>query len=334
MTVETQDIEEKTLSILKVLHGLQKPAGARVIAGHLKELGIVLSEGTVRYHLRIMDERGLTRLFGQQDGRVLTERGTDEVNSVLVRDRVGLTLSRIELLAFRTSFDYGVRMGSVPVDVSIFTKKGFTRALEAMRPAFEAGLGVSDLVAVAAGGERLGDLTVPVGKIGLATVCSLVLNGTLLKAGVPIGSRFGGILQVRNHKPLRFVELIGYAGCSVDPSEIFIRARMTSVGEVVRNGDGTILANFREIPAICRPKAEEIVGRLNEAGLRVLLVMGDPGAPVCGIPVESGKIGMVLAGGLNPAAAAEEAGIVAEHHAMSTLVEYQDLIKFNEITVQ
>ncbi len=334
MGFETQDVERKLLTIMKVLSGSREALGARVVAQRLKSHGIELGERAVRYHLKLMDERGLTRLIGQRHGRVLTELGRDEVRSALVKDKVGFAISRIELLAFRTSFDCVERGGVIPVNVSFFAKERFARALQAMKPAFEAGLGASDLVAAASEGERLGELTVPQGKIGLATVCSIVLNGTLLKAGVPITSRFGGILQIRNHKPLRFVELISYAGCSLDPSEIFIRAKMTSVGEVARNGDGTILASFREIPAICRPKAEEIVGRLNEAGLRVLLVMGDTGAPVCGIPVEFGKIGMVLPGGLNPAAAAEEAGIVAEHHAMSTLIEYEDLIKFKEITGQ
>ena len=40
---------------------------------------------------------------------------------------------------------------------------------------------------------------------------------------------------------------------------------------------------------------------------------------------------MVLLGGLNPVAAAEEAGIQAENYAMSTVVEYQNLIKFEEL---
>jgi repressor of nif and glnA expression len=34
---------------------------------------------------------------------------------------------------------------------------------------------------------------------------------------------------------------------------------------------------------------------------------------------------------LNPVAAAEEAGIEAENHAMSTVIDYQKLIKFEEL---
>jgi len=327
---EAQDVERKVFSILKVLSDSREPLGARVIARHLQDYGVELGERAVRYHLKLMDERGLTRTAGR-DGRLITQSGVDELRDALVRDKVGFAISRIELLAFRTSFDPEKRTGAVPVNISFFPKEKFARAVRAMKPAFTAGRCVSELVAVAGEGEVLGEVTVPAGKVGLATVCSIVVNGTLLKAGVPMDSRFGGILQVRNRQPLRFVELIHYAGSSLDPSEVFVRARMTSVGEVVAAGSGKVLANFREIPALCRPTAEGVVARLREAGIGGLLLLGNTSEPVCEIPVELNRVGVVLLGGLNPVAAAEEAGIEAENRAMSTLIEYQNLIKFGEL---
>lgn len=330
MGFEVQDVERKVLTILKVLSDTREPLGARVIARRLKEYGIELGERAVRYHLKLMDGRGLTHLVGR-DGRLATKSGIEELKSALVRDKVGFAISRIELLAFRTNFDLQNRTGSVPVNVSIFPKEKFSEALQAMRSAFANELCVSHLVATAQEGEKLGELIVPRGKVGLAMVSSIVVNGTLLKAGVPIDSRFGGILQIRGHQPLRFVELIHYAGSSLDPSEVFIRAKMTSVAQVARKGEGKILANFREIPALCRPVAEEVVTKLKEAGLGGPLVMGNASEPVCEISVQLNRIGIVLIGGLNPVAAAEEAGIEAENHAMTTVVGYQNLIKFEEL---
>ena len=330
MGFETQDVKRKVFAILKVLGDSQEALGARVIARRLKDLGVELGERAVRYHLKLMDERGLTQLVGR-DGRLITEAGMEELKSALVRDKVGFAISRIELLAFRTDFDLDCHTGPVPVNVSFFNKGDLQKALRAMEPVFRAGLCASDLVAVAREGETIGELVVPRGRVALATVCSIVVNGCLLKAGVPIDSRFGGILQVRNHKPLRFVELIHYAGSSLDPSEVFIMAKMTSVAEAARSGDGKILANFREIPALCRPIAEEVIARLGEAGMNGVLVMGNTSEPVCEIPVELNRVGMVLLGGLNPVAAAEEAGIEAENHAMSTIIEYQSLTKFEEL---
>jgi repressor of nif and glnA expression len=330
MGFETLDVERKVLSILRILSDCQEPLGARVIAYRLKDYGVELGERAVRYHLKLMDERGLTRLVGR-DGRLLTEQGEEELRNALVKDKVGLAISKIELLAFSTDFNYEKRCGSIPVNVSFLPKGKFTKALQAMKPAFEAGLCVSELVAVAQEGEHLGEFMVPEGTTGFATVCSIAINGALLKAGVPMDSKFGGILQMRNHKPFRFVELIHYAGSSLDPSEVFIRARMTSVKEAVKSGNGKILANFREIPALCRETAEEVVAKLREAGLGGILLMGNTSEPVCEIPVELNRIGMILLGGMNPIAAAEEAGIEAQNHAMCTVIEYQDLTRFKEL---
>lgn len=326
----SHEVERKVLSILKILSDSQEALGARVVARRLKDLGVELGERAVRYHLKLMDERGLTRLVGR-DGRLITESGIEELKSALVGDKVGFVISKIELLAFRTNFGLHRHTGWVPVNVSFFPEEDFEKALQVMKPIFSAGLCVSELVALAQEGQMLGELIVPRGKIALATVCSIVVNGALLKAGVPMDSRFGGILQIRNHKPLRFVELIHYAGSSSDPSEVFIRAKMTSVTEVAKKGDGKILANFREIPELCRPIAEEVVAKLKEAGLGGVLVMGNTSEPVCEIPVELNRVGIILLGGLNPVAAAEEAGIEAENHAMSTVMEYQDLIKFEKL---
>ena len=331
MAFDSHDVERKVISILKILSDSREPLGARVIANHLKEYGVELGERAVRYHLKLMDERGLTRLIGRRDGRVLTEQGAEEVKSALVKDKVGLAISRIELLAYRTTFECEKYGGLVPVNVSFFPSGEFNNALEVMKPAFDEGLCVSELVAVAREGKMLGGLTVPEGKVGLATVCSIVVNGTLLKVGIPMVSTFSGILQIKNHKPLRFVELIYYSGCTLDPSDVFIKARMTSVGEVAKSGSGQILATYREIPALCRPKVVEEVAKLKNFGLEGVLVMGNPSEPVCEIPVEPNRVGIVLLNGLNPVAAAVEAGIEVENRGMSTVMEYRDLVSFKEI---
>ncbi|HEX7365117.1 MAG TPA: NrpR regulatory domain-containing protein [Dehalococcoidia bacterium] len=327
--VETQEVKRKEHLILKILNDSSQPLGARIIGRHLKDRGVNLGERAVRYHLKLLDERGLTRLVSR-DGRLITELGVEELGNAMVRDKVGFAIARIELLAFRTQFDWEKNNGLIPVNVSFFTKNKFEKALQAMKPVFDSGLCVSDLVAVAREGEQVGELVVPRGKIGLATVCSIVINGTMLKAGVPMDSRFGGILQIRNHQPLRFVELIHYAGSSLDPSEVFIRAGMTSVRDAARTGNGKILANFREIPALCCSIAEDVVSKLREARLGGLIVMGKTSEPVCEIPVELNRIGMIFIGGLNPVAAAEESGIEAENYAMCTVMEYKKLVKFEE----
>jgi repressor of nif and glnA expression len=83
---------------------------------------------------------------------------------------------------------------------------------------------------------------------------------------------------------------------------------------------------------MCRPIVEDVVAKLRNAGLGGLMVMGNTSEPVCEIPVELNRIGMILIGGLNPIAAAEETGIEVENYAMSTVLEYKKLKKFQEVT--
>ena len=328
---DPEEIERKIVLILQILKDSGEPVGARLIARRMQDFGVTLSERAVRYHLKIMDEKGLTRLVSRREGRIVTDRGVDEVSHAMVQDKVGLAISRIEILAYRTTFDPVNSCGVLPVNISLFPKDRFKDALKVMRPAFDAGIAVSDLVAVAGENGRLGDVIVPEGKIGLATVCSIVINGVLLKAGIPMDSKFAGILQMKDRKPRRFVELIYYSGSSLDPSETFIMAKMTSVRSVLKQGEGKILANFREIPAPCKTLVEELVFKLNKVRIGGVLSIGDVSEPICQVHVDLNKVGLILTGGLNPIACAQEAGIQTENRGMAAVMDFQDLRKFSDI---
>lgn len=301
--------------------------GSVTIARELERHGIFLSERAVRYHLKITDEEGFTQPAGH-DGRMLTPQGMEELRMALAPDQVGFILEKLELLAFRTTFDPEKLAGLLPINTSLFNKSRFPEALRAMSDTFKAGICVSDLVAVAAEGEKLGSVVVPEGKVGLATVCSVTTNGVLLKAGIPIESRFGGVLEVRDAKPRRFVAVINYNGTSLDPSEQYIRARMTSVNQAARTGNGKILANFREIPAPARALVEKKIAQLKKAGIGGIFALGNTSEPICQIAVGVNRAGMVLYGGLNPVAAVVEAGIEVENIAESGLLDFRLLKSF------
>ena len=326
-----EDIERKVILILKILNENPESMGARVIARKMQERGVHLSERTVRYHLKSMDERGLTKLVGRRDGRIITSMGMDEITNARVRDKISLSISRIDVLSFKTTFDIKKRRGLVPVNISFFPQNQFRKAIPVMKPVFKKKIAVSDRVAIAPAGEKMGEVIVPEGKIGLATICSILVNGVLLKHGIPIDSKFGGILQVTNGEPLRFVELINYSGSSLDPSEIFIRGKMTSVKEVVKKGEGKILANFREIPSLSLSLVEKIIADFDKVGINGALSIGTVGNPICQTEVDINKVGMILLGGLNPVAAAYEEGFDVDNKAMSTVMEYEDLRSIEEI---
>jgi repressor of nif and glnA expression len=321
------DTERKIVSILKVLSESSEPLGSIIIARELEKHGLSLSERAVRYHLKITDERGYTHPLGR-DGRMITARGLEELRLALAPDQIGFILEKLELLAFRTTFEPRSRTGQLPINTSLFNKNDFPRAIGAMGDAFKAGICVSELVAMASEGHKLGDVVIPNGKTGLATVCGVTVNGVLLKHGIPMESKFGGVLEIRDSKPRRFVAIINYSGTSLDPSEQYIRARMTSVGEAAKTGNGRILANFREVPAPARLVVEETIAELKVAGINGVFALGGISEPICQISVGMNRLGMVLLGGLNPVAAAVEAGIEVENVAESGMIDFQKLVSF------
>lgn len=326
----SSDAEKKVITILKVLSESSEPLGSITIARELERHGVFLSERAVRYHLKITDERGYTQPMGR-DGRMITPQGLEELEMALAPDQVGFILNRLELLAFRTTFDPKKRTGQVPVNTSLFDKDKFGKALAAMKDTFKAGMCVSELVAVASEGEKIGDVVIPSGKVGFGTVCSVVINGVLLKSGVPVDSKFGGVLEIRGGKPRRFVAIINYSGTSLDPSEQYIRAQMTSVGDAAKTGNGKILANFREIPALSRSTVELVIATLKEAGIGGVLALGNTSEPVCQISVGFNRVGIILLGGLNPVAAAVEAGVGVDNRAESGMIDFERLTSFWEL---
>jgi repressor of nif and glnA expression len=326
-TIQTSEseAERKILAILKILSQSSETLGSITIARRLEDEGIFLSERAVRYHLKIADERGFTEPLGR-DGRAITAKGLEELRVALAPNNLTFIQEKLELLAFRTTFNPVDKSGQIAINTSLFNKDDFPAALKIMKTVFRSKLCVSDLVAVGKSGEKLGDVVVPKGKIGIATICGVTVNGVLLKNGVPMESKFGGLLEIRNGKPLRFTALINYGGTSLDPSEQYIRARMTNVTEAAKTGNGRILANFREIPAPAKSIVTEIDTRLRKAGISGIYYLGSISEPVCQISVGINRVGMILLGGLNPIAAAVEAGFEVENEAESGMMEFGQLM--------
>lgn len=318
------------LSILKILDKHSDVVGSREISRQLKLHGIDLTERTVRYHLRILDERGHTEVFGKE-GRKITEKGRQELKHALVSDKVGFIISKIETLSYQTTIDLKTLNGNVILNISYFSEERLKNAIKILAQVFSSPYVMSDRIILARGGENIGDVLIPEGKIGIGTICSVTINGIFLKAGIPVASRFGGVVEIENGKPTRFLSLISYEGSSLDPLEIFIRSKMTDVLGAVKNHNGRILASFREIPIVCLDEAKKLAEGLSKSGIGGILLIGNPNKPLLEVPVGIDKAGIVIVGGLNPVAAIEESGIQTESKAMSTLYEYSKLRSFKDV---
>jgi hypothetical protein len=320
-------VERKVLAILRVLAAAEEPLGARNIAVVLRDrYGINLSERGVRYHLKLMDERGLTQGLGEP-GRVITPRGREELENAFASDKLGFVISRIDSLAYRTSLNMETSRGAIVMNFSFIPEDRFPEALEIMKEVFAAGYCMSELVFLASAGDRMDDLTVPAGTVAFGTVCTVTLNGVLLKMGIPVESRYGGVLEVDRGQAVRFTDLVSYAGSTLDPTEMFILGRRTQVLEAVRHGRGKILASFREVPSVSAADLAVALRRYNQHGLSGVLAVGRPGLPLLQVPVGMDRIGVAVVAGLTPVAALEEAGIPAVSKAMSALMPLERLVR-------
>jgi len=322
--------ERQRIEILQSLSRFAAPTSSAKIAECLAAAGCPLSERAVRWYLNQLTADGLAQARGRR-GHVITERGLAELRGARVFERIGYLSAKIDQMAFRMTFDLATRTGSVVVNASLVDPDHLIAWADEISRAFAKGYAMGDRLAVLGPRETLGTLTVPEGKVGLCTVCSITFDGVLLRHGIPTTSRFGGLLQLRSGQPTRFVELIHYDGTTVDPLEVFVRSGMTSYRSAIRDGNGLIGASFRELPADSRAVALNISKHLSAVGLGGLLAVGEPGQSVLGLSVNAGRIGTVVVGGLNPVAVLTETDHNVECRAMAGLLDFHRLFHHEEL---
>ncbi|MBN1457025.1 MAG: DUF128 domain-containing protein [Sedimentisphaerales bacterium] len=325
-------IDKKT-AILNVLREQAGPISSAKITELLALSGYSLSERTVRFYLKEFDEAGLTVANGKK-GRKITEAGLAELQSVRITQRPDYLSAKIDQMIYRMNFDLPTRSGTVVVNTSLVNPHQLVSFAEKIHTVFAKRYGMGRLMTLVGPGETIGEVTIPKDKVGFCTVCSITLNGILLKHGIPMTSRFGGLLRLKNGKAFRFTEMIHYDGTSIDPLEVFIRSGMTDYHGAIRDGNGLIGASFREIPGESRQRLINIGERLDEIGLGAIMELGLPGEPLLEIPVSHGRVGAIVVGGLNPIAILEEREHRVFSRALSGLIEYDRLFSYEEFPSQ
>lgn len=324
-------IEKKRLAILRVLLEYNNEAvGSNIITEKLLETGYAISERTVRFHLLSLDKEGYTEYFPKK-GRRITEKGITEISKARVYEKVGFLSSKIDRLTYRMNFDLSKRDGTVVINTSLIERTNLKKAIPLMCKIFQNGLGMGRLLTFFLPGEELDRFTIPDGYIGIGTVCSITINGILLAHGVPTKSRFGGLLEIKQSKPSRFIAIINYDGTSLDPLEIFMKGGMTDYTGAAETGNGLIGASFREMPEESRKSVIDIAEKLEEIGLGGFMEIGCPGRPLCEVPVTAGSFGAVIIGGLNSLGIVEESGIQIYSRALSGLVDFKRLFSYEDI---
>jgi len=291
--------ERKYLEILRILAESHEPLGAKRLSEKMAERGFILSDRAVQYYLQYLDEMGFTEKAGNR-GRLLTEAGIAESESALVDQRLGFIISRLEQLAFRSTFDPLTATGSVAYNLSFVREEDLQAVTAAFDQVAAAGYGFLSAYRIVDSDPRIPD-----GHTGIMTVCSVTLDGVLQKMGIPTRLEYAGRIAVDEDGSAGFLDLIGYRGTSVDPLHLFISARLTSINRLVTTRAGVALANVRAVPAAARHRVETTVGLMEECGFTF---PAGGGIGVFNLPKHPYRLPVVAFSGMNMVGNAVEKG--------------------------
>jgi repressor of nif and glnA expression len=232
---------------------------------------------------------------------------------------------------FRTTFDPKTMEGDVIVNLSLIDKQDYDDVFKIFSMAINSGLSVSPLLKILHEGDKIGDRKIEEGQVGFATVCSITIDGLLLKAGVMVKPRFGGLVEIRDGEPIRFTNVLTYHSTTIDPLEVLMSQELTSVMSMLKTGSGKILANLREAPMVARDIIDSTLADMVDAGINGILEVGEPNTRILDVPVERDHLGIVVIGGTNPMAIVQEHGIPIRTNAMSTLIDINKLSHINDL---
>jgi len=244
-----------------------------------------------------------------------------KTDSVIGLKPLVFSLSRIENLMHKVSFDPRRMKGEIITNTSMVDLDMLGTTLRIFRDVIESGLSVSPYLKV----ETVGD------RAKIMSACSITVSGVLLKAGVPVRPRGGGVIEVIDREPVRFTDMLMYWATTIDPIDVLISQELTSVVEMMETGTGRILGNLQEAPMLALERIEEKLDVLAEVGFAGVLDLGDPNMNVLGVSVERDHVGLSLVGGTNIVAAAMSRGIRIETESISGLTEIGEMTHIDDL---
>ena len=223
-------------------------------------------------------------------------------------------LSKSWNLIQKVDFNVETRKGDIIVNVSYIKKENLDETLDIMKETYNRNpTYINPYYQLV---EHPTDYT----KVGIATVCSLSIDGLLINNGIMSNPKYGGLLELAEN-PL-FIDLISYNGSSVDPHKIFIAKNMTSITKNI--GPSKILASLKEIPYISRDYAVHLLDILKNIGFSIYKI-GKPRELTYNAKVDNYNFGVVAGSGLNLIGALKENGIDVEVKAIAKLMKFEKM---------
>ncbi|MBP2173138.1 DUF128 domain-containing protein [Methanococcus voltae] len=309
------------IAILNLLSKYDKPIGAKIIAEDLKLRGYEIGERAVRYHLQSMDDEELTKRVGYS-GRIITEKGTEELQKANVAHRIGSVSANIydkiiknnypETIIINTGiFDLEGSLNNTN-DINLGNKT-VDKLKDLILSSFMKGFSTGNYLKM----EGLtNEITNNISKLKVETLCNVNFDNYLIKNGIMPMPKHGGVVKYEDGEPVNFKGVIEFKKSSVDPLIAFIMQKKTDVLGVMENGEGYIPANFRVIP---KSKLNDFKQLLKKDDLKSVICYGENN--ILGINLNDEEIGVALIGGLTPLCPPVELGYALEINPSTNIID-------------
>ena len=218
--------------------------------------------------------------------------------------------------------------GTVVYNLSLIKNEDLEFAISILKDAFRTGVSVSGLVKF-----------FPSGAQDLPGIASRRMHGDRYHvqhhvrraadpAGNPVNPIGGGVVEIENRTPIRFTHIILYEHTTIDPLQVLISQKTTSVTNVMRKGSGNILANVREFHMEAEPLVGTVLDELASSSHHPeSLRLGCPMSPCSVCRWSPQYIAIAAVGGTNPMAAIREGGRWVNTQAMKGMMDISEMVE-------
>ena len=229
-------------------------------------------------------------------------------------EKISLVLSKSLNLIQQVNFDVEKQKGDIIANISYVHRDDIDRALSIMEDTYNSNPKFINPYYKLVEHPEKDDM------VGIATICSLSIDGILINNGIMSNPTYSGLLELT--EPPLFIDLISYNGTTLDPHKIFLSKNMTSI----TGGDGPskILASVKEIPYVARDHAVELLEILNNIGFSIYKI-GKPREFVYNSKVENYNFGVITGGGLNSIGAVKESGVPIQVKALEKMMPFEKM---------
>ena len=230
------------------------------------------------------------------------------------QEKISLVLSKSLNMIQQVNFDVEKQKGDIIANISYVHRDHIDRALSIMEDTY------NDNPKYINPYYKLVDHPENDDLIGIATICSLSIDGILINNGIMSNPTYSGLLELT--EPPLFIDLISYNGTTLDPHKIFLSKNMTSI--TGSDGPNKILASVKEIPYVSRDHAVELLEILNNIGFSIYKI-GKPREFVYNSKVDNYNFGVITGGGLNSIGAVKESGVPIKVKVLEKMMPFEKM---------